>query len=293
MSPLRTALALVACAVLMSCVRPQTPTITDPPPTPAPSPVDGPPGVAPVKLADRESGTAECGEFTITWVEGDPDTDDLPSLEVREGERIVLGRSGEAPFEHFQPLWCGDLTADGQTSLLFTTYSGGAHCCFLAEIVVLGEEAKFLLSVDLGNYGEFLELEQLDGDQAYELTAASDLFAYFHLSFAASPGIPLVFDFDGSSFVVATEKFPDIVRAQIADGYKQISELEADQPEDVKRGLALGIYGGHLILDEGPEGLQTIKQRVPSVADWLDEVAAEAEDLFKKKYGAQSRSDPE
>lgn len=229
-----------------------------------------------------------CDGFLLSWsnptdeVEGAGATLDVK----REGRTVVDLRTADA-FEGLQPHRCGDLDGDDLPDLLYERFTGGAHCCFTAEVIPLAAPDGRLLSVDLGNYGG-LEPRQLDADAALELVGSSDVFAYFHLSFAASPSIPIAFDLDAGTYVVATGDFPDLVRDDIEQKFDAIETFRRqDAPDDVLRGAALGAYGSYLILGRGQEGSREIERRVPaSVASWLRGVATEATELFETRYGA-------
>jgi hypothetical protein len=246
-----------------------------------------------------ESGTTQCGALQVAWnnmrsltfgVNGSatlkataPDGSTAFDLAqtLRPGERLV-------------PRWCGDVLGDGSQTLAYDMFSGGAHCCFSASVVLLSPEGRHLLDVDLGN-GGLGTPQQLTDSGPMALMASSDALAYFDdLSFAASPFMPLVYAYDGQKYVEATRQFPDVIQADIDKANADLDAAVARTPDpnvppqfanQEQQSVALRLYGLHWLLGDADAALPDIESRVsPEVAAWLDANAQAASDAMASVY---------
>ena len=244
----------------------------------------------------EESGSAQCGGYTVRWDNPAVDFSAPPANPV-SGTLQVTGPDGVTVLheqvqanvsERLFPQLCGDLVGDGSTELLYTTYSGGAHCCSTAFVVSLEPTPRPLLRYELNNAGG-MDPRQLDGGGPLELTSGSDLFAYFDdLPYAASPFLPLAFAYDPQQgqYVEATRRFPDLVQSDLD---RTLQELDAavQRGEDpiVQRSLGLKGFAEFALLGRPDEGLSEVKTHVgPDAAAWLDAHRAEALDLLAQRY---------
>jgi hypothetical protein len=188
----------------------------------------------------------------------------------------------------------GTVLGDGSQVLALETFSGGAHCCFTASLVLLQPGGAHVLDADLGN-GGLVQPAQLDDGGPLELPAASDVFAYFDdLSFAASPFMPLVFAFDGTRYVEATRQFPDRITEAIAQAEADLSAAVARRPPaqippqlafQEQESVALRLYGLHVLLGDADAALPLIQAQVsPPAASWLAANAPAALDAMAQRY---------
>jgi hypothetical protein len=208
---------------------------------------------------------------------------------------LVLDLSHELSVaEKLIPRWCGDIIGDGSQALGMEDFSGGAHCCFSASVVLLQPDGRRLLDVDLGN-GGLGHPEQLNESGPLQLPAGSDVFAYFgDLSFAASPFLPQVFVYDGTEYVEATRQFPDLLRADIRQTESDLTQAVARPASSQvprafmyqeQESVALRLYGLHVLLGDAEQALPGIQARVaPPAATWLAAHAAEAADRMAQRY---------
>ena len=116
------------------------------------------------------------------------------------------------------PLQVVDLDADGEPEVLVDTYTGGAHCCALTEILRFDGTTYAPAETSWGNIG--YELKDLDGDGRPEFVTADDAFSYAFASFAGSFHPPLVLDYDVTakgSFRDVTRRFPALARKNARD----------------------------------------------------------------------------
>jgi hypothetical protein len=252
-----------------------------------------------VLLANDDSGSAMCGTYLVTWTNVrsfDVNTPGSMTLRATTPDaRRVVDLSGPlAPGEKVIPLWCGDLLGDGSQALGFESFSGGAHCCFSATVALLDADGRHLLDADLSNGGLTMP-QQLDARGPLELPASCDVFAYFDdLSFAASPFMPQVFAYDGTSYVEATRQFPDRLQAAIDTARADLAEAVArpispDTPPGFayqeQESVALQLFGLHVLLGDADEAMPAIQARVaPPAAAWLTANAPAAIDALAERY---------
>jgi hypothetical protein len=131
----------------------------------------------------------------------------VPALhvDVPGGPRFdLLGREG---FPHVSAdFGAGPLDADSRTDgIIFTTYTGGAHCCTGIQILeLIGGQWR---TVDLGDWdgsgiGDFPK--DIDGNGFADLVLADDRFAYAFTFYAASRMPPRIFEIhDGAAVDVS------------------------------------------------------------------------------------------
>jgi hypothetical protein len=113
----------------------------------------------------------------------------------------------------FPALRVRDLDADDEPEVLLTAFTGGAHCCVIAQILELeadrsGYEA---FDFDFGNGG--FSLRDPDGDGRPEFFATDESFAYRFTAYAFS-GRPIVIThyYGNGDFLDLTGSFPGLIR---------------------------------------------------------------------------------
>jgi hypothetical protein len=255
-----------------------------------------PPPDALLLFGFAESGSAQCGGATVRWDNpaidfGTPPAAPLlATLEVAgpDGTTMLREQVQANLSERLFPQLCGDLVGDGGTALLYTTYSGGAHCCSTAFVASLEPTPRRLLRYELNNAGG-MEARQLDGGGPLELTSGSDAFAYFgDLPYAASPFLPLAFAYDPQQgeYVEATRHFPDLIQADLDRTLRELdAAVQQGQDPIVQQSLGLKAFAEFALLGHPDVGLAEVKARVgPDAAAWLEAHREEALDLLAQTY---------
>jgi hypothetical protein len=155
-----------------------------------------------------------------------------------------------------RPLIVRDLDGDGEPEIVYTAFTGGAHCCIVAEFFELASDDSRYSSVDraFGNPG--LGIKDLNHDGRPEVVTADDAFAYRFTSYAFSALPMLVLRYDHGHFSAITANFKGRLRAEskrLWRGYKtlrphrddtargQISAWAADQYRLGRRKHALAV----------------------------------------------------
>jgi hypothetical protein len=119
-----------------------------------------------------------------------------------------------------------DIDHSGVPDIVLSLYTGGAHCCSVAQVFVYdpGTETYRMTQRDFGDPG--FRIEGLAGDQTKQFVTANDAFAYRFTDFAAS-GLPVqVLQLNGTTFSDVTSSYPALVRkdaAQWLTAYKRMA----------------------------------------------------------------------
>src|SRR5579872_3067152 len=158
-----------------------------------------------VQRIEPGESSATCGGVTVTWSAPtptfslDPQTVTIHAADAAGNTVLDLSEQTVGP-ETMAPAWCGDLLGDGRQVLNYSTFSGGAHCCYSGAVVLMDGSGQTLLDWSLGSFG-LLPPQQLDGTGPLEIPGVSPLFSYYgDLSFVSSPTMPVVYAYDGSKY---------------------------------------------------------------------------------------------
>jgi hypothetical protein len=101
----------------------------------------------------------------------------------------------------------------GKPTILFTVYSGGAHCCMQTSAVTLTDSGFVVADVGYID-GDTISPSDIDGDGAPELVLYDDRFNYAFSAYAFSRPAQRVFQFVDGEMVDVTreEKYADYQR---------------------------------------------------------------------------------
>lgn len=103
----------------------------------------------------------------------------------------------------------GDVTGDQIPDLIFSSYTGGAHCCWTLYLVQLGNEVRQVQTLALA-HSDGVQLRNIDNDAALELTDLADWsYAYKFGSFANSFARSSVWQPVGDHFELETSSLPE------------------------------------------------------------------------------------
>jgi hypothetical protein len=145
------------------------------------------------------------------------------------------------------------VTGDTRAELVFSNYSGGAHCCYTTAIYSIEPAPaapKRILNLSTDDCSG--ELEDLDKDGVAEFRTCDPVFGYAFCSFAFTPFPPVVFSYDRQKgeFVLATPRYARYLQLQAeADALATMKEYPNDA--EAARCSALGpslglIYTGRV-----------------------------------------------
>jgi hypothetical protein len=119
-----------------------------------------------------------------------------------------------------------DLDHTGQPNVILNLFTGGAHCCSVAQIFTFdpGTMTYAETEHDFGDPGA--RVQDLNHDGHFEFVTADDRFAYAFTDFAAS-GLPLqILTFTGSRFQDVTDSYRALIRKDAATWLKAFRQLD-------------------------------------------------------------------
>lgn len=96
-----------------------------------------------------------------------------------------------------------DLEQNTNPNLVFSKWTGGAHCCYSLHIFELGNELNEIANIDGGNFAP--ELIDLDQDGIPEIKVWDDFLAYRFSCFADSAIGHVILKYSGEGYKVASE----------------------------------------------------------------------------------------
>jgi hypothetical protein len=200
--------------------------------------------------------------------DNDPDGDFDRNLRlsiVRAGQpahdaRVYLSECGDS---HCPQPWPGaiagkrslqvtDLDADGEPEVLVSLYTGGAHCCWVAQVFRLTP-------------GGYVFAENWFGDASYDIVGGDFVtgdarFAYAFTAYAFSRFPVQVMRYRQGIFSDVTKEFPARIRTDLRRNRKLTAKaLKAGQ--DARGAIAAYVADAHL-LGQGPNALKWAADRV-------------------------------
>jgi hypothetical protein len=234
-----------------------------------------------------ETTTQTCGDFGVTVVNrpdaavADRPADPPPALTVTapDGSVVVRWQGDVAKGERAASLSCADVDADGRPELLYSTYSGGAHCCYTFALVRMATPTTELLRVDLLDAWSFVPT-QLDASPALEFVAADlRLTGLGGLADAVTSPFPRIFAVAGDRYVDATRTYPALLRADRKKALRALTAC-ADRPAaDVsacRKGVGLRIVALDILLGTGAAAIAKLPVDAATRA-WLASRRADVE----------------
>ena len=131
------------------------------------------------------------------------------TLEILKGGKLLYHDEkigghfyfGDDIIEEHESLF--DLAGNGNVNLVFSKWTGGAHCCYSLYIFELGQDLKSIAHIDGGNFLPYLE--DLNKDGIPEIKVTDDFLAYQFSSFAYSATADVVLKYRDGAYSVAAE----------------------------------------------------------------------------------------
>jgi hypothetical protein len=124
-----------------------------------------------------------------------------------------------------KPVQVVDFGQPAGPEVLLSLYTGGAHCCSVAQVFGYSAKAKTYTMAE-HNFGDpGYRLERLSSNGPREFVTADDSFAYAFTDFADS-GLPVqVLQLQGHDFDNVTTQFPGLVTADAARWLKAFHRM--------------------------------------------------------------------
>ena len=155
--------------------------------------------------------------------------------------------------------------ANDTPEVVFTSFSGGAHCCTQVHVASAGKDGKWA-DVDVGFFdGEGGSFVDLDGDGEAEFRTYDNAFLYAFDCYACSSAPLSLFAVTGGKVVDVSRKpaFEQAHRAWLADMERRLPEAT----RDFSPGFFTGWIAEKAILGEGYEAWETMMKAYRGYAD--------------------------
>jgi len=144
-----------------------------------------------------------------------------------------------------------DITGDGYPNLIVSEWTGGVHCCFLFHIFEIGPDFQHIQTINAA-HGDLSDFENMDDDPDLEFFMADWTFAYWRVSFSASPAPEVILKYNGKKYELANDlmRAPGLSRQdldQLASEVKSWFGWQDDQPPSILWAEMLNlIYTGNM-----------------------------------------------
>jgi hypothetical protein len=155
------------------------------------------------------------------------------------------------------------LDQDGVPEVVFSTYTGGAHCCTIHTIHSWrGHEVRRTQTYPLdGGGGQF---QDLDGDGTQEFITVDNGFLYAFSSYAGSFPPLLILSFQAGQWVDVTRQYPERQRSHAWRAYLLIRDGDTYEVN----GPLAGYVAQKILLGEYREGWAFMEARYDRTDDW-------------------------
>ncbi len=127
--------------------------------------------------------------------------------------------------------------------VVFSTFSGGAHCCFNVLVATSTPDGKSWKAMNVGDYDGGFNLKDLDGDSRIEFQVNDQRFNYAFASYAGSVSPPLIYHVQGLKLVNMTREAPfrPYLMKEVADLDSRIVKISNEHERN-------GILAGYVAL---------------------------------------------
>ncbi len=197
---------------------------------------------APTALATTQ--TAQAGNVTATFTfQGKFPNYTGQTLEIAQGGTVFYDEPVTSKFcgDECAPLSAVtsksavsvvDLEHDGQPDVVLDLYSGGAHCCTIAQVFSF-DPGTMTYGETETNFGDpGARIVDLRHNGRYEFLTADDTFAYEFTDYAGS-GMPIkILRFTNGGFLNVTRNFPRLVAKDAAFWLKSFKGMAGDGYQD-------------------------------------------------------------
>lgn len=176
----------------------------------------------------------------------------LPFAEVSEGDRKVATMTDEngASENPIASARIVELDTSNETpEVVFTSFSGGAHCCANIKVALKGTSGSWR-QVDIGNFdgtGDFVE--DVDGDGRAEFVTVDNAFLYAFDSYAGSFAPLKILAVENGVLKDVTRE--DRFQARHRSWLEEQTKAARDAGTDASAGFLVGRLAMRQVLGEG------------------------------------------
>jgi hypothetical protein len=113
-----------------------------------------------------------------------------------------------------------DINNSGEPNVVLTLYSGGAHCCLIAQVFTYAPAAQTYVLARRNFADPGFSLKKIGPSGTYLFVSADPRFEYEYTSYAQSVDPIQMFDFTGGAFNDVTKSYPSLIRKDAAQWWK-------------------------------------------------------------------------
>ena len=149
--------------------------------------------------------------------------------------------------------------------IVFSTYTGGAHCCSDTRVLASSKDGKEWREISVGPFdGGPLAVSDLNADGRYELATRDNAFLYTFGCYACSTAPLLILELEDGKLKNVSAK--PAFRAHQLESLKRIIEW-ADDGAD-RNGFLAGYVGQKILLGEGAPAWQLMLKHYDRKSEW-------------------------
>lgn len=178
----------------------------------------------------------------------------------------VTGSEAHADFAAFIFQLAELDTGNPHPEIVFSSFTGGAHCCSDTRVLTGGEDGRQWREIEAGLFdGDLLRASDVDGDGRYELVMRDNRFLYRFGCYACSAAPLRILQLQGGEMadVSAGEGFRDAHRDSLV---RMIQLYNAGSEES--NGFLAGYVAQKIRLGEGKEAWDFMTEYHDAESDW-------------------------
>lgn len=214
----------------------------------------GPPAAA----GQTDTETSSAGDTSAEFTDYNDSTASELWLSIEQAGALVFDRPvrpegcgkgfcGFGGFGRWPSLRVADLSGSPAPEVAVLFYTGGAHCCFGAQVYRQASNGKYILGAERTFGNPPGKIRDLDGDGRPEFVTGDNRFAYRFTAYAFSRWPLRVWSFERGRLVNRTRSHPRHVRADAARLWRHYRGARG-RPSDV-RGVFAGWAGDMCLLN--------------------------------------------
>jgi len=200
------------------------------------------------------------------------DSNYTTTLRVTEGNDVIYKGEFEERIDTVTSL---DFNKDGNKTILFNVYTGGAHCCNTLYACKIKND-KLIFTDSLFTADAYFKIQDLNKNGKYQMITYNMMFAYAFTNFAETRAPEVVYTVENGKFKEITKNYPLRLRQQI-DEWQSDLEVFLDsnyqcEPEGVEtfntdagsvKTILAAITANYFTLGEAYKGYELIDKAYP------------------------------
>ena len=201
--------------------------------------------------------------------------DAAPNIESCGGAPCV-----PSGFEGDPPLRVLDLDGDSEPEVVYSAYSGGAHCCSIAEIFDLNAQGTAYTTAEHNFFDPGFQIRTTSSGPLF--FTADDAFAYRFTAYAFS-GLPIqILQYANGDFTDRTNDFPALIRKD-AKRWRKVYNRARKRTDRTQQGAAAAWAADQYRLGKRASALRFLHAEVKR--GHLRAKFVKGLDKFLKKHG--------